>query len=64
MPEGLAFRETVPVTVRKLASLHREDIVPAEVSYVKVDTEGYDLEVIKGMEDYRYPVVSDRRTRT
>jgi FkbM family methyltransferase len=57
MPEGLSFYETVRVPVKKLATLHREGAVPADVSLVKIDTEGYDLEVIRGMEDHRYPVV-------
>lgn len=57
MPEGLSFVDTIPVNVRTLESLHAAKEIPANVSLVKIDTEGFDLEVIKGMGDYRYPVV-------
>lgn len=57
MPADLSFGGAVPVTVRRLSELHREGIIPANPSLVKIDTEGYDLEVIRGMEDQRYPVV-------
>jgi FkbM family methyltransferase len=57
MPDDLPFTETQAVRVRTLADLHREGVVPAGVSLVKIDTEGFDLNVIRGMEDYRYPVV-------
>lgn len=57
LAEGLVFSETVPVTVRTLANLHTSGEIPAEIGLVKIDTEGFDLEVIKGMGEYRYPVV-------
>ena len=57
MPEGLSFKHTVPVAVKRLSDLHHEGIVPPDISLVKIDTEGYDLEVIRGMNDHRYPVV-------
>jgi FkbM family methyltransferase len=57
MPAGLSFHDMVPVPVRKLSDLHKEDLVPADAGLVKIDTEGYDLEVIRGMGDYRYPLV-------
>lgn len=57
MPDDLPFINTVLVGVRNLASLHRAAVLPDDVSLVKIDTEGYDLEVIRGMEDRRYPVV-------
>jgi hypothetical protein len=47
----------VPVAVKTLSDLHREGIVPPDISLVKINTEGYDLEVIRGMNDYGYPVV-------
>jgi hypothetical protein len=31
--------------------------VPDDIGVVKVDTEGFDLEVIRGMREYRYSVV-------
>jgi FkbM family methyltransferase len=57
MPEDLHFAGTVSVQIRRLSDLHREGMVPADASLVKIDTEGYDLEVIRGMGEYRYPVV-------
>jgi FkbM family methyltransferase len=57
MPDDLPFVRTVMVPVRTLAALHRDGLLPADISLAKIDTEGYDLEVIRGMEDVRYPVV-------
>jgi FkbM family methyltransferase len=57
MPDDLVFTETVPVTVRTLASLHAAGHLPTNVGVVKIDTEGFDLEVIRGMDSHRYPVV-------
>ena len=31
--------------------------MPADAGLVKIDTEGFDLEVIRGMGEHRYPVV-------
>jgi FkbM family methyltransferase len=57
MPAGLSFEKAIPVPIRRLSELHREGVVPRTASIVKIDTEGYDFEVILGMEDQRYPVV-------
>jgi|GEM_PF-1114327 len=57
MPDDLVFTSTAPVTVRCLGSLHAEGHLPANVSLVKIDTEGFDAEVIRGMDPHRYPVV-------
>jgi FkbM family methyltransferase len=57
MPADLTFENAIPVPIRRLSELHREGVVPATASLVKIDTEGYDFEVILGMEDQRYPVV-------
>jgi FkbM family methyltransferase len=57
MSDGLTFSDTIPVKVRTLASLHESGELPSEVGLVKIDTEGFDLEVIKGMGNYRYSVV-------
>jgi FkbM family methyltransferase len=57
LSEGLVFTDTVPVTVKTLASLHDAEELPKDIGLVKIDTEGFDLEVIKGMGNYRYPVV-------
>ena len=58
LPEVLTYDGKVDVPVRTLDGLHREGLLPAKVSYVKVDTEGFDLEVVRGMGSHRYPVVS------
>ncbi len=58
MPDDLPFSGAVLVPVRSLTSLHRDNVVPADISLVKIDTEGYDLEVVRGMGDHRYPVVA------
>ncbi len=57
MPDYLVFGESVDVKVRSLESLHQGQEVPSEVGLVKIDTEGFDLEVIRGMGSYTYPVV-------
>ncbi len=57
LSEGLVFTDTITVTVKTLASLHDAAELPKDIGLVKIDTEGFDLEVIKGMGNYRYPVV-------
>jgi FkbM family methyltransferase len=57
LSEGLVFTDTIPVTVKTLATLHDSGELPPHIGLVKIDTEGFDLEVIKGMSNYRYPVV-------
>ncbi len=57
LSEGLVFTETLSVTVKTLASLHESAELPSDIGLVKIDTEGFDLEVIKGMGDFIYPVV-------
>ncbi len=57
MPDDLVFKETTAVPVRSLKTLHASGAVPADAGLVKIDTEGFDLEVIRGMGEHRYPVV-------
>jgi len=57
LSEGLEFTGIVPVEVRTLESLHNSLELPKEIGLVKIDTEGFDLEVIRGMGSYNYPVV-------
>jgi FkbM family methyltransferase len=57
LSEGLVFTETISVTVKTLVSLHETDNLPSDIGLVKIDTEGFDLEVLKGMGDFIYPVV-------
>jgi FkbM family methyltransferase len=58
LPSGLSYTDSVEVPVRTLASVHQEGLVPAAAGYVKVDTEGFDLEVVRGMGPFKYPMVS------
>lgn len=55
--DDLQFTQQVKVSVRSLDSLHHTAELPSEVGLVKIDTEGADLEVIRGMGDRRYPVI-------
>ena len=57
MLPDLQFGSAVTVPVRSLESLHRAAEIPAEIGIVKIDTEGLDLEVIRGMGERTYPVV-------
>ena len=58
MPADLPFTSARTVTVKTLAGLHNAGTLPQDIGLVKIDTEGYDLEVVRGMGDYRYPVVA------
>lgn len=50
MPPGLEFTgETVAVQVRTISSLAKEGRLPDTAGLLKVDAEGYDLSVFKGM---------------
>ncbi len=49
LPPTLAYGESVPVPVRSLESLVRAGEVPATVGVLKVDTEGYDLPVLRAL---------------
>ncbi|MGF1567775.1 MAG: FkbM family methyltransferase [Nodosilinea sp.] len=57
MPDDMAFVDSIPVTVRSLESLHNNHEIPTDIGLVKIDTEGFDLEVLRGMGSYRYPVI-------
>lgn len=57
LPEGMVFTEKVPIVVTTLETLHQQQQVPPDIGLVKIDTEGFDLQVIQGMGDCRYPVV-------
>ena len=58
LPEGLEYAGNVEVPVRTLDSLHKEGLIPPEIGYVKVDAEGFDLEIVLGMGSHVYPLVS------
>jgi FkbM family methyltransferase len=49
MPRDLPFTGKVPVAVETLESLRKAGRIPARVGVVKIDTEGFDLEVMRGM---------------
>jgi FkbM family methyltransferase len=57
MPEGLNYAEPIEVKVRSLKSLHDSGELPGDVSILKIDTEGGDLDVIKGMGNTKYSVI-------
>jgi FkbM family methyltransferase len=57
MLDDCKFTQTVSVRVRSLESLRRTGEIPQSAGLLKIDTEGFDLEVIRGMGDARYPVV-------
>lgn len=57
-PEDLKFTDTVQVEVKTLSGLHQSSKLPPDIGLLKIDTEGADLEVIRGMGEHRYPVVS------
>jgi FkbM family methyltransferase len=54
---NLRFEQTIPVTVRSLASLRASGEVPEHVGVLKIDTEGSDLDVMRGMGSLRAAVV-------
>ena len=57
MLRDLDFSSTVQVPVRSLASLMRAQEIPAEAAVLKIDTEGADLEVIRGAGQSSFAVV-------
>jgi len=48
--ESVEFSETVKVPVKTLAGLVKSGEVPKDIDFLKIDTEGFDLEVIRGMD--------------
>jgi FkbM family methyltransferase len=57
MPGDMVFTDSITVPVRSLESLHASGELPDNIGLVKIDTEGFDLEVLRGMGSHRYPVV-------
>src|SRR6516162_1655928 len=47
--ENLVFADKVDVPVRTIESLVKSGEVPEQIDFLKVDTEGFDLEVVKGL---------------
>jgi FkbM family methyltransferase len=57
LPTGAKYGERVEVKVRMLRSMHDAGEIPTDVSIVKIDTEGGDLEVIRGMGNTKYAII-------
>lgn len=57
MPAGLEFTEKVSVQVRTVQSLQESGEIPSKIGLLKIDTEGYDLDVIRGCNDNSIPVI-------
>lgn len=57
MPDGLSYGTPLEVRVRSLKSLHDSGEIPGDVSIVKIDTEGGDLDVIRGMGNTKYAII-------
>jgi FkbM family methyltransferase len=51
------FAETIPVQVRSLDSLVRSGEIPKHVGLLKIDTEGFDIEVMRGLGELRADTV-------
>jgi FkbM family methyltransferase len=57
MPADLPFTHDVPVPVRTVASLRNAGEIPPRAGLIKIDTEGYDIEVLRGLGADATPVV-------
>jgi len=57
VPAGMKYGIGIEVPQRSLKSLHATAEIPEDIGMVKIDTEGNDLSVIKGMGSHNYPVV-------
>jgi len=47
--DEIGWGETISVAARTLKTLVDEQVIPGEVGILKIDTEGHDLDVLKGM---------------
>ncbi len=57
LSESLIFADTFSVSVTTLEILHKSSTIPENIGLINIDTEGFDLEVIRGMGSQTYPVV-------
>jgi len=57
MLQDLQFTKTIPVQVRTIDSLVRSAELPNSAGLLKIDTEGFDLEVLRGTRETRFSVV-------
>ena len=58
--EDCKFTSTLPVKVRSLESLQKAGEIPESAGLLKIDTEGFDLNVIRGMGNGKFSVVMTR----
>lgn len=49
------YKQSLQVPIRRLDTLFREHSVPPQIDFLQIDTEGYDLRVLKGMDWNRQP---------
>ena len=54
---SVRFADALPVQVRSLASLRQTGEIPKQIGLLKIDTEGADIDVIKGLGEPDIPVV-------
>ena len=54
---SVRFADALPVQIRSLASLRQTGEIPSQIGLLKIDTEGADIEVIKGLGEPDIPVV-------
>jgi len=57
MFDDCKFTQALKVEVRSLESLRLSGEIPQSAGFLKIDTEGFDLDVIRGMGSARYQVV-------
>jgi hypothetical protein len=57
LPDGVWFAEPDEVQLRMLKTLHQNRVVPLDISVVVMDTEGGDLDIIRGMGKATYHAV-------
>jgi FkbM family methyltransferase len=54
----LSYQSKIQVEMRSLESMRKSGLIPQQIGCIKVDTEGYDLYVLRGMGAIDCPVVS------
>jgi len=54
---SVRFADALPVQIRSLASLRQTGEIPKQIGLLKIDAEGADIEVIKGLGEPDIPVV-------
>lgn len=48
---GMEFHDEIPVRCRSITSMVRDGLLPERAGILKIDSEGYDLKILKGMPD-------------